>query len=70
VSLGGDGNNGNIFNGKILEFIILADFPDKATEDACRDLIEEYLGKKFTITVSWAQPDNVLPFRRDLAAVA
>ena len=70
VSLGGDGNNGNIFNGKILEFIILADFPDKATEDACRDLIEEYLGKKFTITVSWAQPDNVVPFRRDLAAVA
>ena len=70
VGIGGDGNNGNIFNGKILEFIILADFPDKATEDACRDLIEEYLGKKFTITVSWAQPDNVLPFRRDLAAVA
>ena len=76
VSLGGDGNNGNIFNGKILEFIILADFPDKTTEDACRDLIEEYLGKKFTITVSMDFPelrDNVVPLfptRRPLKEVA
>ena len=76
VSLGGDGNNGNIFNGKILEFIILADFPDKTTEDACRDLIEEYLGKKFTITVSMDFPelrDNAVPLfptRRPLKEVA
>lgn len=52
VGFGGAGNNGNIFNGKILEYMILADFPDKTTADACRDLIEDYMGKKFTITVT------------------
>jgi hypothetical protein len=73
VGIGSHGGNGNIFNGKISEFIILADFPDKATEDACRDLIEKYLGKKFTITVSWVNPelkDNVVPFRRPWREVA
>lgn len=73
VGIGSHGGNGNIFNGKISEFIIMADFPDKATEDAARDLIEEYLGKKFTITVSALDSellDNVVPFHRPWHEVA